>query len=249
MTSQTFRIPEMVLGALWSSIPWAIILGWLTAYAPSELEKQHCYEALQRIGQRTEECKTFWERATSDPVALFTLVLALSTVVLAVSTILLWNTTSHQLRIARRDFIATHRPRVIVRFIQGLYYTDGGQQAINVTLVNIGVGRAVITALGSDLARRGEDGNWSPPGVSATAKPYPPITLGSGERHSFEVAVPYTDLHIAADALDIYEWCAVGEIKYKDDNGIIRETGFFRVYDKKTNRFIPSPNADEEYQD
>jgi hypothetical protein len=238
-----FRIPEMVLGALWSSLFWAIILAWQAAYAPTELEKQHCYETLQKTGQKAEECKTFWERTTSDPVAAFTFVLALSTIAL-------WITTVYQLMISRRDFVFTHRPRVIVRFIQGPLYTDDGQQAIIVTLVNTGVSRAIITEFGADLARREkETGDWPPPGVSATARPIRPVTLASGERHSFRIAVPYTDLHILADALDIYDWCAVGEIKYNDDNGVTRETGFCRIYNDTTKRFISSPNADEEYQD
>ena len=41
----------------------------------------------------------------------------------------------------------------------------------------------------------------------------------------------------------------VGTIKYLDDLKIPRRTGFFRVYDPKTGKFVPSKNSDEEYAD
>jgi hypothetical protein len=88
---------EVVLGFFLASIFWAGVLGWQAAYAPSEIEKRECYEAAKRAGHKTDECKTFWERATSDPVALFTLVLAFSTIGLWVATVGLYFAGERQL--------------------------------------------------------------------------------------------------------------------------------------------------------
>ena len=43
---------------------------------------------------------------------------------------------------------------------------------------------------------------------------------------------------------------ALGRIRYKDNLGVTRETGFFRRYDRSTNCFVPlSENPDYEYED
>jgi hypothetical protein len=85
--------PEIVFGFLIATVFWIGILGWQAAYAPTEVEKQKCYEAAETAGHKSEECKTLWERTTSDPVAFFTLWLVIFTGVLAVSTIGLWFVT------------------------------------------------------------------------------------------------------------------------------------------------------------
>jgi hypothetical protein len=78
--------PEIVLGALLASVFWAGVLGWQAAYAPTEKEKQECNEAAKKATHKAEECKTLWERTTTDPVAMFTFVLAVSTIGLWVAT-------------------------------------------------------------------------------------------------------------------------------------------------------------------
>jgi hypothetical protein len=97
-----FRIPEMVLGALFSAPLWALVWAWTDSYAPTEKQKQECYEAAQKTGQKGDECKTFWERTTSDPVAFFTLVLAFSTVGLWGATIALYLSGEKQIGIATK---------------------------------------------------------------------------------------------------------------------------------------------------
>jgi hypothetical protein len=112
-----FRIPEMVLGALFASSLWAGIWGWTDSYAPTEKQKQECYDTAQKTGQKSDECKTFWERTTSDPVAFFTLVLAVSTVGLWVATGALYIAGERQIEIAKQSAnaardAAEHIPRV-----------------------------------------------------------------------------------------------------------------------------------------
>ncbi len=73
-----------------------MVLGWQAAYAPSEVEKQKCYDAAEHGGHKSEECKSLWEKATTDPVAFFTLWLVIFTGGLTVSTVLLWRAGEKQ---------------------------------------------------------------------------------------------------------------------------------------------------------
>ena len=70
--------------------------------APTDHQKQECYDAAQKSGRKAEECKIIWERTTSDPVALFTFGIFIFTTVLAVSTGFLWAATRDTARAGRR---------------------------------------------------------------------------------------------------------------------------------------------------
>jgi hypothetical protein len=94
---------EIVLGFLIASVFWTGVLGWQAAYAPTDAEKQKCHDDAKRIGYKAEECKSIWERTTSDPVAFFTLWLVIFTGGLTVSTVLLWRAGEKQFRHARRS--------------------------------------------------------------------------------------------------------------------------------------------------
>ena len=94
---------EIVIGFLIATVFWAGVLGWQTANAPTDAEKQKCYEAAEKAHHKTEECKTLWERTTSDPVAFFTFWLVVSTIGRGVSTVMLWRAGEKQFRHARRS--------------------------------------------------------------------------------------------------------------------------------------------------
>ena len=111
--------PEICLGFLTASLFWIGVVIWQSSYTPTEKQKDECYETAKKIGLKVDECKTFLEKTTSDPVALFTLALAVSTLGLWFATITLYRAGDEQLVLARAEFTATHRPRIIVRLIQG----------------------------------------------------------------------------------------------------------------------------------
>lgn len=86
------------LVAIW--VCFAAVMGFavggsfISAIAPiSEVEKQRCYQGADAGHYKADECKTFWERSTTDPVAFYTLGLFVFTGVLAVSTAFLWDAT------------------------------------------------------------------------------------------------------------------------------------------------------------
>lgn len=105
---------EIVLGFMFASLFWVCVLGWQSAYAPSEIEKKHCYDEAKKSGHKNDECKTIWERTTTDPVALFTLVLAFSTVGLWTATIGLYRAGERQIKLTHDIFVASNRPWVAV---------------------------------------------------------------------------------------------------------------------------------------
>jgi hypothetical protein len=84
---------EIALGFLSATVFWICVLGWQAANAPTEKEKQECYEAAKKSGHKTEDCKTFWERTTSDPIAFYTLGTFIFTAVIGAATGLLWSVT------------------------------------------------------------------------------------------------------------------------------------------------------------
>src|ERR1700730_18561949 len=93
--------PEISLGALLATIFWIGVLGWQSSYSLTEIEKQECQETAKKNGRKAEDCKTLWEKTTSDPVALFTFVLAISTIGLWGATVFLYRAGERQIAVAR----------------------------------------------------------------------------------------------------------------------------------------------------
>jgi hypothetical protein len=93
--------PELALGFLIATLLWIGVLGWQASYAPTDSEKRQCEETATKSGHKTEECKTLWERTTSDPVAFFTFWLVVFTGGLGVSTVMLWLAGEKQIELAR----------------------------------------------------------------------------------------------------------------------------------------------------
>jgi hypothetical protein len=192
----------------------------------------------------------FLEKYNGALTAVSTAFIAAFTIVLARVTGREARLTTDALNLARQEFVANHRPRVILRYIQGPFENEERRQFIWVTFVNIGSNTATIEAFGADLARRWADTeNWALPGVDAEPNEISP----SGQRHVFtvtarEVSEAELELQIFHEATSDYQLCAVGVIRYRDTVGVARDTGFFRVL--KGERFIISERDSEmEYQD
>lgn len=186
---------------------------------------------------------------------------ALATVFIALFTFTLWQSTKGMMAatqkavdLARQEFIATHRPRLIVRYIQGPFHNDEGHRFVWITIVNTGANNAMIEAFGADLAlRRDDDDEWEAPGLDAGLKTIEPIVLACGQRHVFTATAKTSDATeqaIFRDASGDHQLCAVGMVRYKDVNGVARDTGFFRVLDGDGGAFVlSSHDAEMEYQD
>lgn len=198
----------------------------------------------------------FLEKYNGALTAVATAFIAAFTIVLARVTGKQARLTTDALNLARQEFVAVHRPRVVLRYIQGPFENEEGRQFIWVSFANIGTNTAVIEAFGADLAKRSIDtGEWLPPGLDAGPNEISPIALKCGQRYVFAVTamkVPDTEveMQIFREAVSDYQLCAVGVIRYKDGNGVARDTGFFRVLSADGKRFIVSEHdSGMEYQD
>jgi hypothetical protein len=74
--------PEIALGFLLASLFRIAVLGWQSSYSLTDGEKQQCYDDAKKSEHKSEECKWFWERTASDPVAFFTFTLTVVTLAL-----------------------------------------------------------------------------------------------------------------------------------------------------------------------
>jgi hypothetical protein len=114
-----YRNAELFLGALFASMFWAGIWGWTDSYALTEKQKQECYDTAKKGTAKTEECKTFWERTTSDPISLFTFGLFVFTGALVAATYALYRAGEKQIALAKevsdRQFIETQNQLDIAR--------------------------------------------------------------------------------------------------------------------------------------
>ena len=66
------------------------------------------------------------------------------------------------------------------------------------------------------------------------------IILKSGERYSFKVIAksPYTESELFEDVQETHLLCAVGGVRYADSQGLVRETGFHRVFKERDRRSL-----------
>ncbi|MDB5610235.1 MAG: hypothetical protein JWP25_7135 [Bradyrhizobium sp.] len=194
----------------------------------------------------------FLEKYNGAVTAIATAFIAVFTIVLARVTGKQARLTTAALNLARQEFIATHRPRVILRYMQGPFRNDG-QEFVWLSFVNVGANTATIEAFGADLAKRSDETEaWEMPGLNATPNEIPPIALTCGQRHVFTVTAKtaVTDAQIFREAMRDHQLCAVGIIRYRDDNGVSRDTGFLRVLDDDGEHFVLSNHDSEmEYQD
>jgi hypothetical protein len=110
---------------------------------PRSGKEKACYQAAAKTGHNTEQCKTLWERTTTDPVALFTLVLSIATVGLWVATLDGIRRQSNETKILQRAYLGTE--------LRGLRNMNGNVIA-HVAFVNRGNLPARKSAMQSRLA-------------------------------------------------------------------------------------------------
>jgi len=204
-----------------------------------------------------------WAAIWRDPMSVFTGIIAALTLVLAVSTVFLWVETKRTaeaaaatIDLARQEYIASHRPRLVVRFVsEGRRASEGGDRPIYfVTVANIGDTEATITGVGADAGLRDKyNKRWIGPGLYTFAEGRPPPLppepiLLAGEHRSYHLDPMSGTTATGHDDSDTLEACVAGEIVYTDKNGVTRRTGFLWAYDQATKRFVKSEESQYFYE-
>lgn len=187
--------------------------------------------------------------ASARTVATYTKVLAWFTGVLAAFGMTQGYLLLRQVRLARDEFNATHRPRIRVRRIVFDGYGPGALGPAFISVVNIGEGRATITGTTGGFYVRSRQGQWESgrPSFDKFGIPPEPV-IATGQLVGWRVS-PTRNL-----SLDEYgtlvegtsQLWLVGEIRYRDDANITRQTGFAWCCDKDSKEFFVQ-KAEESY--
>jgi hypothetical protein len=240
-SSQSPRIPISVLVG-------SLILFLLLAAAPIWLVGTFCALRSRGAGANPiQETVSWWERFLCEITAA-DYAIALFTFVLAVVTSLLWLSTDKLWKAARGEFIATHRPRIMIRKME---IGSGNTVEISFSVVNVGESAAALFEYAVEVRLLDKDNIPAVPKYSARS----PLsrTLAAGEEEVISASYE-GDTFSAWFEQSVYEKERSGNhifvngyIRYRDDNGVVRESAFLREYNGS--RFEVVHNPDFEYSD
>jgi hypothetical protein len=233
---------------------WLIFSSWkspqtiqtVIQYSGTTAEHRSASDQAAQEKEKTDEALaryTWW-------LTFFTGILAFATIGLGISTLGLYLAGERQLKLARNEFVSTHRPKLIIRQLQLDKLLPDQIVKVQLSIINIGETEATLRFIAAEIAlwnRR----YWEAPGIDPIAKPFGPKVIRNGQRIS---AVIVSRFKITAEQIKAAQQgnliiCAVGEFTYIDAIGTERRTGFRRNYDFSTDMFIASENIDQEYQD
>ena len=177
-----------------------------------------------------------WKFTTEHATVLATVATAFAACITAWFTFIL----TKSIKLARQEFISTHRPRLRIRGIQ----TNGLKFGTFIKVVNVGETDASITGVIGVLVQK-QASTWLPAAPKLEPVPLQSDTerlVKAGEERAFGL---FPD-QIPDGQAPIF---LVGVIKYADGIGTQRTTGFSWFYDAVQNAFIhPTRNDQYDYE-
>jgi hypothetical protein len=145
---------------------FAEFFSWVTASWPGPCLLQETHEAGTHgcpvlhggVGILIERLFEFAEQHDKGIVALFTVVLAISTIGLWIATVGLYIGGNQQFKLARDEFISTHRPQIRIKHVWMIGGDVSRDEPITVRIVcvNHGTTDAIITDFGVQYRVVGE---------------------------------------------------------------------------------------------
>jgi hypothetical protein len=238
---------EIALGFLIGAIFWIPVLSWQASYSPTERQKEECYEAAKKTGYKADECKSFWEKVTSDPIALFNLILAFSTVGLWVATISLSRAGNSQIKLGREEFIATHRPKIIIHVVEITRREVEEDVFIGASILAFNIGESPAR----NVEVRGQifmGDNFAVDVQRPVVKTF--IEVLNGQKLRAEIKTDHRVVNAAAGMRTGLHFYCIGWIAYWDENGHRRETGFCRraQFGLNGDRWVSAGKPEHEYE-
>lgn len=193
-----------------------------------------------------------WDNATHDNILAFgTVMIAAFTFTLWRSNKRLWDASERQFKLARDEFISTHRPRLIVRQFQLDPVFPNHKITVHFSVVNVGSTVAIPHYFAGEVALW--NGRYFElPGIDPVIKPVEGLLrIANGQRitalaESRFVLSQSQHVNLAADKLII---SVIGEITYADELGTEHRTGFRRTYNRQIDKFSRPDDPDDEYCD
>jgi hypothetical protein len=145
---------------------------------------------------------------------------------------LLYHISRRQFNLARAEFISSHRPRIIIRNITTRGFVVGLPIEIAFTIVNIGDSNAIIKNARATtiLISRNKK---TPRHLTLTECNVGRTKLAPGETEVTNKTSKFVPQIHHVEALQKNErlLCIVGCVRYSDENGVDRATGFLRYCD------------------
>jgi hypothetical protein len=190
---------------------------------------------------------------------------AASTLAIALFTGLLFFVSYSQVRLAREEFTASHRAKIQILAVEPIWQEGSDLIGAFITYVNTGESVANI----AEIATKIFQAKSLRPGAILDKRKVVNTTLGVGEREVCGadssillrearawLEPPVTaavdrlhyetpdGTHYSADSIRVF---CVGYIRYEDQPGRQRETGFCRWFDAGSQRWIRESNDEYEY--
>jgi hypothetical protein len=176
---------------------------------------------------------------------------ALFTWLLFVSTAALWWSTRAVSNLARQEFIATHRPKIIIHVAEFKHmsdtYPDESNSRAGASVLCFNVGESVaknVEIRGQIFAGSGFAVDVQRPLINTIGE------LQSGQKLRFVVDSDFPAKEVAAGPRQGREFYLIGWIAYWDANKLRRETGFcFRAQFDSTHgdRWVSAQKPEYEY--
>ncbi len=199
------------------------------------------HQQVAKISSQFELQESVQDR-TAEALARYTELLAGFTFLLFLSTVVQGCLIWRQIRLAREEFIASHRPKLRVRLVRIAKPTPGNPVTVQFTVANVGDSEALNVVAKFTMEIFVTQATKSVAEFDVIDK------LAPGEPHQVEREMSTIfDPHWA----DV-PWSIAGDIRihghvsYTDRNGIGRRTAFYRFATSNLNRFRLPDDADIE---
>jgi hypothetical protein len=251
---QSFVVAVALCWAIWVTVALTLPFSGLV---PDHKDKEHreSTEEKPSAGEMPFVFRIghFIDQYNGAFTALATVAIAWFTFSLKASTDKMWKASTDALELGNREFIASHLPRLRVQRVECSFPDVGQQAAAEVVIVNVGDSDATITAIGAAIFLRHlglEETPWNP-----TPRPLAETAvLAPGQPTDIPVSTEEALVFEQVRSVNIgeRELVLVGMVRYEDDNGISRLTGFCRRYHRDKIRYIrvdaSDPHADYEFE-
>ena len=155
----------------------------------------------------------------------------------------------------RVEFLSTHRPQIRVRRVLLEEDHKTAEISVRYDVVNIGNRPAHITGGIVRVIFWPNDRPFPPlsqfPDDPMESSNIRETTIAAGSKHGMlaQASETTTGEFQFARIWEANNLFFLGFIKHKDDLGNIRETSFYRRYDRELKRFVPVEDRDYEYED
>lgn len=212
-------------------------------------EQYQCQQEAKTYGEgKPANCptsETIWQKTLKDPVAYYTAWLTAFTLVLAAVGIVQSLLTNQQIKLARNEFLASHRPKIRVRSVgYDEKLTDAEYLVLKFTCVNIGDSPCEIIEVRYGLHAAIKPGEPTQKEKLKNIPLHAPVTLGPGEPTAFS-----THLMKGDEITNLtFEFDFFGYVAYVDQLGIRRFMGFWRRHDVTEDNWTAPEHPDFNYE-